>query len=83
MRTHRKPDLMFVLVVFVSIGIAVSSYIQYAQDHVTQGDSSTPSSNQPVSVQNSQDNQFILVSNPSDTISLMKGDAVNNSLQQP
>ncbi|MGD8567818.1 MAG: hypothetical protein PVJ39_07005 [Gammaproteobacteria bacterium] len=29
MRTHRKPDLLFLLAAFVGIGVAISSYIQH------------------------------------------------------
>lgn len=29
MKSHRKPDLLFMLVVFVGVGFIISSYIQY------------------------------------------------------
>jgi len=33
MKSHRKPDLLVLLVIFVGLGVAISSYIQYSRDN--------------------------------------------------
>lgn len=83
MKIHKKPDLLFVLAVFVGLGVAVSAYIQYARNNANPSDSVALDAQQPIAAQNLQDNQMILVSSPDNAVSLLDGDAVNKSLQEP
>lgn len=47
MRTHRKPDLLFLLAVFVGIGVIISSFIQsiYTSPAVDEGSYSSAADN--------------------------------------
>ena len=71
------------LVVFVGLGVAISSYIQHERANANASESTTLASKQPVVERNPEENQFLLVSTPGETISLANGDTVNNSLQEP
>ena len=64
MRSHRKPDLLFILTVFVGLGILVSSYIQYSRANPTLSDSAAPSAKLDVSSPAKTDNPLVLVANP-------------------
>ena len=86
MRSHRKPDLLFTLTVFVGLGIVVSSYIQYSRANPTPSAAAAPSIKQPVKHQVKPENSLILVSNPVHTETLIdddKGVLVINSAHQP
>ena len=83
MRTYKKPDLLFVLVVFVGLGVIISSYIQYERANANASDSTMLASKKSMIERPAPDNQFIQVSTPGKTISLVDSGAVNNSLQEP
>ena len=83
MRTHRKPDLLFLLAVFVGIGVAVSSYIQYSRAHPSVPEQSSLASGQKLAKDFLLENQLIQVSSEYKTISAANGDVVNNYLPRP
>ena len=83
MRTNHKPDLLFLLVVFVGFGVLLSSYIQYERREANEPENTSLAVKQSTMEHKRDENQFVLVSTPADTISLANGDAVNNSLQEP
>jgi len=86
MRTRRKPDLLFILTVFVGLGIVVSSYIQYSRANPTSGDTAAPNVKHPVMHQGKAQNPLVLVSNPVHTAPRFNDDigvVVNNSPTQP
>ena len=67
MRTHRKPDLLFTLIVFVGLGIVVSSYIQYSRANPTPSIAEAPGAKHPVNSLDQSSNPLVLVANPSHT----------------
>jgi hypothetical protein len=67
MRTHRKPDLLFTLIVIVGLGIALSSYIQYSRANPTRSIAAVPDAKHPVIFQDQSSNPLVLVANPSHT----------------
>ena len=81
MRTHRKPDLLFVLAVIVGIGVAVSSYIQYMRANAP--DESELATKQLVQQKSAPETAFILVSTQPEPAMVANGDPVNNSLPRP
>jgi len=86
MRTRRKPDLLFILTVFVGFGIMLSSYIQYTRANPTPGESVAPGEKVPVKYQNKSPDPLVLVSNPAPTAPRIDDDngvVVNNSPIQP
>lgn len=82
MRTHRKPDLLFMLAVIAGIGVIVSSYIQYQRSNANVPDDSSLVAKQQVNEKSGPDSSFILVSSQTQAI-VSKDDAVNNSLPRP
>ena len=86
MRTRRKPDLLFILTVFVGLGIVVSSYIQYSRANPTSGDVTAPNIKHPVVNKQKEQNPLVLVSNPTHTAPRFNDDigvVVINSPTQP
>ena len=86
MRPHRKPDLLFILTVFVGLGIVVSSYIQYSRANPTVSVAQAPTTNQQVKHLDTPESPLILVSNPVHTepkIDDNNGVLVINSSHQP
>ena len=86
MRTHKKPDLLFILIVFVGFGVLVSSYIQYSRANPTASVETAQSANQTVSQQETPSNPLILVANPVHTATQNhdnNGVLVNKSSKQP
>ena len=86
MKTRRKPDLLFILTVFVGLGIVVSSYIQYSRANPTPSDAAAPSVKHPVLLQEKNQNPLVLVSNPAHTTPRFNDDigvVVNKSPTQP
>ena len=67
MRTRRKPDLLFILTVFVGLGIVVSSYIQHTRANPTPGEATSPIEKHSVAAQDKTPNPLVLVSNPTHT----------------
>jgi hypothetical protein len=83
MRTHRKPDLLFVLAVIASIGVAVSSYIQYMRANANAAEESQLSA-KPVAQQKPvPESSLVLVSTQSQQAARLESDPVNNSLPRP
>ena len=82
MRTHRKPDLLFMLAVIAGIGVIVSSYIQYQRANANVPDEGPLVVKQQVNKNSDPDSSFILVSSQSST-SVSNDDPVNNSLPRP
>lgn len=83
MRTHRKPDLLFVLAVIVGIGVAVSSYIQYVRANANAPNESELATKQLVQQKSAPETAFILVSTQPESAMVANGDPVNNSLPRP
>ena len=86
MRTRRKPDLLFILTVFVGFGIVVSTYIQYSRANPTPSSVAVPGTKHPATFKVKQPNPLVLVSNPGHTAPAFHDDngvVVNNSLKQP
>ena len=86
MRTRRKPDLLFILTVFVGLGILVSSYVQHTRANPTPGEVAMPNNKHPVATQEKVSNPLVLVSNPAHTTPRFSDDngvVVNNSPTQP
>ena len=86
MRTHRKPDLLFILTVFVGLGIVVSSYIQYSRANPTPASAAAPTAKQQVAHPERPSNPLVLVSNPAHTDSRSydeNGVVVISSPKQP
>ena len=86
MRTRRKPDLLFILTVFVGLGIIISSYIQYSRANPSAGEAAAPNPKHQVANQSESSNPLVLVSNPAHTIPRVdddNGGVVNNSPTQP
>ncbi|MGD8885985.1 MAG: hypothetical protein PVF34_10200 [Gammaproteobacteria bacterium] len=84
MRTRKKPDLLFLLALFVGIGIVFSSYIQHMQANPTLAESSSPTSSEQVAEKFSLENQIVHL-NPRTEPSVIrvKSGAVNNSPLRP
>jgi len=82
MRTHRKPDLLFMLAVIAGIGVIISSYIQYERANANVPDDSSLVAKQQVNENSGPDSSFLLVSSQSQT-SISNDDPVNNSLPRP
>ena len=82
MRTHRKPDLLFILAVIAGFGVIVSSYIQYERANANAPDASTLVVKQELMEKSGPDSSFILVSSQPQA-SIAKEDPVNNSLPRP
>jgi len=86
MKTHRKPDLLFILTVFVGFGIVVSSYIQYSRANPSAGSVPASAVKQPVNIESGPATPLVLVSNPADTELRFHDDngvVVNKSSNQP
>ena len=84
MRTHRKPDLLFVLAIIVGIGVVISSYVQYLQGNTNVPDESPLATKQLVQRKSAPESSFILVSSqPAQASILANSDPVNNSLPTP
>jgi hypothetical protein len=94
MRAQHKPDLLFIIIVFVGFGVMLSSYIQHMRANPTPSHSAAPAAELPVAQINNQINQLVLVSTPVQTEFLFNDDyyddfgdsngvVVNNSLQEP
>lgn len=83
MRTHRKPDLLFLLALFVGFGVVVSSYIQYSRAHPSVTESSSLEAREKLAREFSAENQLIQVSSEIQPVSAVNGDTVNNSLPRP
>ena len=84
MRTRKKPDLLFLLAVFVGMGIVLSSYIQHLQANPTAAEASSPTASEQVAKKFSQENQTVqMAADAKPTIIQVKGGAVNNSPLRP
>ena len=82
MRTHRKPDLLFILAVVAGIGVIVSSFIQYERANTNVENDNTLVAKQQVIEKPGPDGSFLLVSSQAQA-STLNGDPVNNSLPRP
>ncbi len=83
MRTHRKPDLLFVLAVITSIGVAASSYIQYIRANANAVEENQLSTKQLAPQKSAPENSLVLVSTQPQQATGLVGDPVNNSLPRP
>ena len=82
MRTHRKPDLLFMLAVIAGIGVLISSYIQYQRANANLPEESALLVKQQVIQKSGPESSFVLVSSQ-DQATISNDDAVNNSLARP
>jgi hypothetical protein len=83
MRTHRKPDLLFVLAVIASIGVAASSYIQYMRANANVVKENQLSTKQLAQQKPVPENSLVLVSTQPQQAARPESDPVNNSLPRP
>ncbi|WP_455207153.1 hypothetical protein [Kaarinaea lacus] len=83
MKSHRKPDLLFVLAVIAGFGVTISSYIQYVRANANVPEESSLATKQLANHKLNSESSFILVSSQTQQASLPNGDAVNNSLPRP
>ena len=82
MRTHRKPDLLFILAVVAGIGVIISSFIQYERANANAASDGSLVAKQQVIEKPGTDGSFLLVSSQPQA-STSNGDTVNNSLPRP
>ncbi|NOZ54300.1 MAG: hypothetical protein GXP08_14410 [Gammaproteobacteria bacterium] len=83
MKLHRKPDLLVILVIFVGLGVAISSYIQYSR--------ANPNAPEQISLPSKPNHteqvlyhvNFIRVASSLDEISQQKTESVNKTYQLP
>lgn len=79
MKTHRKPDLLFILVVFVGVGFIFSSYIQYTHSNANAEQSAPLAASQDKQTAQNEQNKFILVASDAKSETSPASDPVNKS----
>ena len=79
MKTHRKPDLLFILAMFVGIGFLVSSYIQYSHANANADSTASLAAKGGSLTAAQMPNKFLLVSSHDKTDAGLTADSVNSS----